>query len=264
MSPLKGYVGPTETLRKTFRRSITANHPDDIVLVRGLLNQIPADQGGPEKKLSLFDDVTLNPIFQALKRFQEKHGIVNRRTGKAYGWTGPRGETLAAMYRLASRGSRPEPRPGYLDVSRMSYNRVANNFHRGAKFRRRAGDHVFSSRGSLNEARRDVNTCALRVSYALLKAGKRLRPSHGSWKYQKGAGKAWLTSTAERLADELAGGEFVVSKRDIVGRKGIIVFLGGFNRATGHVTLWNGTTCHFGSREGQWEFPTIYFFEMKG
>ena len=268
MSGLAGYVGSPDKIRKYFGRDKKiVNRSDDLKKVRDLLNNIPSDSGGPLLPLGDVED-DRDRIILSIGRFQKAHGIVNRRTKKAYGWTGPRGQTLAAMNRIALRASRPVRKQGFLDVSRLRYATVERYHYDPRKFRERAGDHVFSSQGTLNdENKKDpVNTCALRVSYAILKAGKRLRKTRFSWKYQVGSRTNWFTSTAKRLANEVANGEFVVSKRDFVGRKGIIAFLGGVNRATGHITLWDGRKCHFDGKvkDAYWESPTIYFFEMKG
>ena len=259
---LKGYVGPEDKLYRYFGRKVEANDLGDLEKIRVLLNNVPHRMGGPEPDIETFRP---SKVFEALERFQKVHKIVNKK-GKPYGWTGPKGSTLGALYR-ASRDENQGARPrGYLDISNLSYQRVAKHFLSRSRFKTEVGDRVFSSKGKLSEASRNVNTCALQVSYALLRAGVPLRVNQGSWRYESArtGREFWLTSTAERMTNEFKNGTMVFSKRDVAGKKGIIVFLGGYTRATGHVTLWKGNGFQLPQEDRLWRFKTIYFYQMQG
>ena len=263
MATIKNYVGPEAKIRSYFGRKRTANQPEDLVAIRELLNRIPPRFGGPSAPLTPADDVSKTKIFEAIETFQRHNDIINRKTRKPYGWTGPRGKTIPKMKRLAARASGPRRSGRQLDVSRISYERLRQHHLKYHPFHRRIGDYVFSSAGPLSDSR-GVNTCALRMSYALMMVGKKLPVNRGSWQYRKNGSKAWLTSTAERISQDLADAEQIDGPEDIAGRKGIIAFVGGLRGASGHVTLWNGQSCHFGAGDAYWNTTKIFFWQLNG
>lgn len=260
---LKGYVGPEDKIRRSVGSGKDINLSEDVETIRKLLNLIPYKMGGPKSELGIFH--TSAELHGALERFQKAHKIVNRQ-GKPYGWTGPKGSTLGALYRASRRENQTAHQSGYLDISHVSYQRAANHFLSKSRFKAEVGGRIHSSKGKLSEASISVNTCALQVSYALLRAGVPLRVNRGSWRYEseRNGRKFWLTSTAERMLSEFKKGTMVFSKRDVVGKKGILVFLGGYTRASGHVTLWKGNGFQLPQEDRLWYFPTIYFFQMRG
>ncbi|OBU10812.1 hypothetical protein AYY17_14955 [Morganella psychrotolerans] len=94
------------------------------------------------------------------------------------------------------------------------------------------------------------NACAIRMSYALNYSGITINRSP-RWATSSGKDKKWYIF---KVADLISFIEANLGKPDITiksnidiksfkDKKGLIVFNVGWDDATGHATLWNGTGC---------------------
>jgi hypothetical protein len=104
-----------------------------------------------------------------------------------------------------------------------------------------------------------VQSCAMRMSIALAYAGAHWPKVRNSWRLKDT--NVYFPSSAGDYPNLLANPEEITEASSITGRKGVVYF-GPFANATGHVTLWNGATCHFGDGDAYWDTPTKYFWEM--
>ncbi|WP_186301642.1 type VI secretion system amidase effector protein Tae4 [Denitromonas halophila] len=93
-----------------------------------------------------------------------------------------------------------------------------------------------------------TNACALRMSYSLNYSGTSI--TRGTWKTVSGADKKWyiyrVRDLIQFLTETLGRPDKVVRNpklNDFNGEKGILVFDVNWSDATGHATLWNGSTC---------------------
>ena len=154
-------------------------------------------------------------------------------------------------------------------VDQLSYSRVAKFHYSSKKFRKILGTLVHGAGNTTVADEPSMNTCALRMSYAILWGGRRLPIINNSWLY-KGKKTAYLPSLASDYPALLRGEQRIVfnpktgrATPRIFGKKGILFFGGGFGGGvTGHLTLWNGASCHF--NDGYWQQPTIWFWPLKG
>ncbi|XP_078575128.1 uncharacterized protein LOC144861236 [Branchiostoma floridae x Branchiostoma japonicum] len=95
----------------------------------------------------------------------------------------------------------------------------------------------------------DKNTCAMRVSRALTHAGKEIVPGSCDWsgvRDSKNRPYIIRVATMRCYLENQYGPADVTgsSESDFRGRQGIIVFENcGFQAATGHVDLWDGSSC---------------------
>ncbi|XP_078605909.1 uncharacterized protein LOC144878803 [Branchiostoma floridae x Branchiostoma japonicum] len=93
------------------------------------------------------------------------------------------------------------------------------------------------------------NTCAMRISHAFIKAGKRLSPGSCNWAGVRDRnGNSYIIRVATMrcyLVNEYGNPDITGdSADDFQHRKGIIVMERcGWSDATGHVDLWDGTAC---------------------
>ena len=89
------------------------------------------------------------------------------------------------------------------------------------------------------------NACALRMSYALNRAGITIPRNESRWKTSSGADKNWYIYRVDDMVRFLNDrfGKADLTK-GVEHQKGVLFFnVSGWNDATGHVTLWNGVTC---------------------
>ncbi|MBH3003123.1 type VI secretion system amidase effector protein Tae4 [Serratia marcescens] len=94
-----------------------------------------------------------------------------------------------------------------------------------------------------------TNACAIRMSYTLNYSG--FKVERGAWKTVSGKDKNWYIYRARDIINFLSykfGKPDKTIKNptpsDFSKDKGILVFtVPGWNDASGHATLWNGTTC---------------------
>lgn len=94
-----------------------------------------------------------------------------------------------------------------------------------------------------------TNACAIRMSYVLNYTGSKI--NRGAWKTVSGKDKNWYIFRVRdflKYMYEVYGqpDKTVVNPtvHDFKGLNGILVFnVNGWNDASGHVTLWNGSAC---------------------
>lgn len=91
-----------------------------------------------------------------------------------------------------------------------------------------------------------TNTCAIRMSYALDRAGSPIPRGYPGLSTVQGADGRWYAFRVRELVRYLER-EFApahvsgTSKPEFQGRRGILVFeVDGWNDATGHIDVWNG------------------------
>ncbi|XP_020896451.1 uncharacterized protein LOC110235338 [Exaiptasia diaphana] len=99
------------------------------------------------------------------------------------------------------------------------------------------------------------NTCAMRVSYAMIHSGHSISISSGecNWSGVRAArasgsyyNKKYIirVGTMRCYLEKTIGAATTGTQSDFSGHKGIIVFQGcNFQVATGHVDLWDGSSC---------------------
>ncbi|MGO2155019.1 MAG: type VI secretion system amidase effector protein Tae4 [Serratia proteamaculans] len=86
-----------------------------------------------------------------------------------------------------------------------------------------------------------TNACAIRMSYTLNYSG--FKVERGSWKTVSGKDKNWYIYRVRDVINFLSY-KFSKPDRTIKNNRGILVFtVPGWNDASGHATLWNGTIC---------------------
>lgn len=94
-----------------------------------------------------------------------------------------------------------------------------------------------------------TNACAIRMSYVLNYTGSKI--NRGAWKTVSGKDKNWYIFRVRdflKYMYEVYGqpDKTVVNPtvHDFKGLNGMLVFnVNGWNDASGHVTLWNGSAC---------------------
>lgn len=94
-----------------------------------------------------------------------------------------------------------------------------------------------------------TNACAIRMSYVINYSG--IRITRGVWKTVSGADKKWYIYRVKDLLiylhEKFGKPDLTVRNPDVsdfYGMKGILVFtVSIWNDASGHVTLWNGSSC---------------------
>lgn len=103
----------------------------------------------------------------------------------------------------------------------------------GGKVEVNINNHVFN------------NACALRMSYALNRAGIMIPRNESRWKTSSGADKNWyiyrVNDMVKFINDRFGKADIT---KNFSNDKGILFFnVSGWNDATGHITLWNGAAC---------------------
>lgn len=153
-------------------------------------------------------------------------------------------------------------------IDELSYSRVERFHYSTKRFKKGLGKLIHGAGNKTLADFPNMNTCALRMSYALLWGGRNLPIINRSWLYQ-GKKSGYLPSLAADYPALLRGEQRIVFntrtrhlKPNIFGKKGILFFGGDFQSASGHLTLWNGARCHF--NDGYWQQPTIWFWPLKG
>jgi len=93
-----------------------------------------------------------------------------------------------------------------------------------------------------------TNACALRMSYALNYSG--ISVTRGNWKTVSGADNKWYIFRVKDLVTfinhSFGKPDKVVinpTPKDFNAQSGILIFKVSWSDATGHATLWDGSTC---------------------
>lgn len=114
-----------------------------------------------------------------------------------------------------------------------------------------------------------LQSCALRLSYALHRAGVKWPRSLTSNQWQLQSTGEYLPTRAGDYPDMplLCSGESLtgsVTEKlvSVMGRKGVLYFGGQMNGATGHVTLFDGNRTHYPDIDNFWSQPTVVFWEI--
>jgi len=106
------------------------------------------------------------------------------------------------------------------------------------------------------------------MSIALVWAGVVFPRIHFTWRHRR-RNKYFPVRASDYLLilanKELLSGDHDEKRELIRNRKGVIYFGGGFNNASGHLTVWNGQRLHYPRKdEGYWTQPIVAFWEMTG
>lgn len=145
-----------------------------------------------------------------------------------------------------------------VDISQTPYNVAEARHYTPAYFNSHIASRILGA-GGINWANASgQQSCAMRVSIALAYAGVHWPRVTNSWRL-KGT-NVYFPSLASDYPNLLANRESINNSTDISGRRGVIFFGGGFAGASGHVTLWNGTSCHY--NDAYWSQPDKYFWQM--
>lgn len=162
-----------------------------------------------------------------------------------------------------------------IDISNVQFESV-NAFHY-ERVSYRFKQHLVKKTGHLKGKRWNdfvgPQDCALRISVALMRGGVTNLSSfvrrNVQFKFYHEKRCEFYAIQALEFVEVpiLANGKRVKGnpkrkREQIVGRKGIIYFGGTFNRASGHITLWNGENCHFKNEE-YFHQPIVVFWELK-
>jgi hypothetical protein len=123
---------------------------------------------------------------------------------------------------------------------------------------------------SFYDADAGQNSCAIRMSIAFYLAGTQLKLPPGCKDYwvldfDK---KIKLPSEASAYRDSIKGAKSLTGteddiKKELKGKIGLIYFGGGFETASGHITLWNNNKCVHGADDEFFEQEDIRFWGMK-
>lgn len=105
-------------------------------------------------------------------------------------------------------------------------------------------------------------SCAMRMSIALAYSGVTWRPRETTNVWRLQGTNVYFPSLASDYPNVplLANREAINSAADISNRGGVVFFGGGFASASGHLTLWDGTDCHF--NDAYWDQPNKFFWGM--
>ncbi len=151
-----------------------------------------------------------------------------------------------------------------IDVSKVSYKTVAKHHHSTEFFKKNIADDIVGAGDvAWEDSGPGLNSCAVRMSIALawggINWGKEWPECPRCWKLK---GKTFVyPSKASDYKDLLKNPKKATKKSEIAGQKGVILFEGGFQSASGHVTLWNGKKCVHD--DGYWDSAqTIYFWKL--
>jgi hypothetical protein len=160
----------------------------------------------------------------------------------------------------------PVATPKKINISRLSWTLAVKHYHDAEKFR----EEIKEKFGGMHELdwnkAKPTNTCALRVSYALYKIGVDMNGVAQNQMLTK-KGSVGLPSVAADYANILDGGtELKKSMRLALNhRRGIILFKGGMEDASGHVTFFRDINCH-DLRDNKYfenEGTTIWYWIMQ-
>jgi len=146
-----------------------------------------------------------------------------------------------------------------VDISNRPYN-IAELHHYTPTYFNNNIAHKIIGAGNINwKNASGQQSCAMRLSIALAYAGVHWPRIKNSWRLKDT--NVYFPSRAGDYPNLLANRESINSATDISGRRGVVFFGGGFGGNTsGHVTLWNGNSCHH--NDDYWSQPTKYFWEM--
>jgi len=127
----------------------------------------------------------------------------------------------------------------------------------------------------LNDEKSYQNTCATRMSYAFNHGGYKIKSGEFNDIYSHAKIFASVSGIIKFLKRQFGASDIKFDgngnnfKSKIQGKKGIIVFqINGWNDATGHVTLWDGSSCvdghcYFTHMEPSLNTTNIIFWELK-
>ncbi|XP_031561918.1 uncharacterized protein LOC116297769 isoform X2 [Actinia tenebrosa] len=131
-----------------------------------------------------------------------------------------------------------------------SFSTLWNNYPTASQYK---GDDLIDKIG-LPEWLHGANTCAIRLSYALIQSGHTIdiKENEFNWsgvRASRGGNEKYIirVATFRQYLENRKGPADVVSKSkaDFLGKKGIIVFQNcpSFKTATGHVDVFDGQDC---------------------
>ena len=154
-----------------------------------------------------------------------------------------------------------------ISVKQVSFKTAWN--HHYEKVSQKTGKNLIRVYGSPvnwleNIPTRGRASCALRISIALTWAGIAFPRIHYIWEHKK-RGEIYPVRASDYV-DILATGEDLTGTpiekiKVIKNRKGIVYF-GGFDNYSGHLTLWDGKKLHFSNENSYWTMQTVIFWVM--
>ena len=145
-----------------------------------------------------------------------------------------------------------------VDVSNRRYSTAEQRHYTPDYFNKNIAHKILGANDITWKNASGQQSCAMRLSIALAYAGVHWPRIKNSWRLKDT--NVYFPSSAGDYPNLLKHRENINSANDIKGRKGVVYFGGGFTGASGHVTLWNGTKCHF--NDAHWGQPKKYFWEM--
>lgn len=133
--------------------------------------------------------------------------------------------------------------------SRPSFGSMYANFQRVKTSVGEVGSHIGGKVGANIASGIFTNACAIRISYALNHSGAPV--ARGVWATSSGQDGKWylyrVNDLLPYLTQKFGPPDAVVQSptpASFAGKKGIIVFkVSQWSDATGHATLWNGSSC---------------------
>ena len=153
------------------------------------------------------------------------------------------------------------------NVSTRSHGIAEQHHYTPAHFNQNIAPRIIGAQGITWANASNLQSCAMRMSIALAYAGVNWQPpTSNSWRLQ--GSNVYFPSLASDYPDLplLTNRLTVNSQQAINGRRGVVYFGGDFDRASGHLTLWNGASCHFDAvatiPDSYWGQPNIYFWQM--
>ena len=144
------------------------------------------------------------------------------------------------------------------DISSRPYSVAELRHYSPTYFNNNIAHKIIGAAGINWKTATGQQSCAMRMSIALAWAGVHWPIITNSWRLKDT--NVYFPSYAGDYPNLLANRETITGAADISGRKGVIYFGGGFAGASGHVTLWNGSQCHF--NDAYWDQPVKYFWPM--
>jgi hypothetical protein len=153
-----------------------------------------------------------------------------------------------------------------VDIRNVSFQAVWQSHVR--KVDSELGSRIIGAGGATWSDSRGMQSCTIRLTYALHRANVQLPIVPNSWKL-KGTG-VYLPSLAADIPGlpVLANAERITGHRtkqlwDLFDRKGV-VYMGPFDSASGHVSLWNGEDFHFGADDDYLgQVRDVYFWPIE-
>lgn len=148
------------------------------------------------------------------------------------------------------------------DISGLSYSTTERHHYTGNYFNVKISGRIIGA-GNINWAGASgQQSCAIRMSIALAYAGVSWQPrTRNSWRLS--GTNVYFPSLASDYPDvPLLFNPVSVTQATLqaLNQRGVIYFGGNFGTASGHLTLWDGSSCHH--NDAYWDQPNIYFWRM--